>query len=309
MNDAAYRAAEQRLSDLYGVQIREHVVDVETPDTSVRVLELGAGDPIAFIHGSPNNAATWIPLAAQLPDRRCLLIERPGAGLTPPLARWSNHRSESAATITAVVDHFGLDETDLVGSSLGGLYAYNFAIQHPDRVRRLIQMGAPAGPSILPMPPIFRFLSLPIPSVILNKALRPDTDGARKMLAQIGHDTSIEAGTIPNVVFEWYSALLCHTDTLEHLVREIRAIATPLGYRSRTKLRDEALAGLAVPTLYLWGNDDSFAKPDQADTLSALTPGATIEHFDSSGHILWYDDPRLIAERVGAFLAATVPQP
>lgn len=304
LNEDAYRHLEQKLFADYGVEVREHVVDVDGSGASVRVLEIGSGEPIVFIHGSPNNAATWVPLAAELANRRCLLLERPGAGLSAPMKRWTDHRTESTAIVGAVTDHFDLDRIDLVGSSFGGLYAYNFALSRPERVKKLVLMGSPAGPSVLGIPTIFRFLSLPLPRFMVNRALRPDPTEAGKMFAEIGHRAAIDQGLIPDVVFEWYSALLRHTDTVEHLLTEVRAIATPLGYRPAARLDDAELARLTGPIQYLWGDEDTFAGPDQADTLAALNPSSTIEHFAGFGHLPWYDNPALIAERTESFLSA-----
>jgi pimeloyl-ACP methyl ester carboxylesterase len=302
MSEEAYREAEGKLFAEYGVETREHFVDIESPSTSVRVLEIGTGEPLVLVHGSPNNAATWIPLVAHIANRRCLLVERPGAGLSTPVAKWSNHRSESAGIVATVLDAMAVNQADLAGSSFGGLYAYNLALSAPQRVRSLILLGAPGGPSVLGMPAIFRFLSLPLPRFMAHRALRPDPDEAREMYEQIGHAESIAADAIPEVNFEWYSSLLNDTNTLENLLGEIRSIATPFGLREKSKITDADLARLTQPTLYLWGDHDSFAKSDKADKLAALTPHASIEHFASFGHLPWYDDPRLVAGRIEEFL-------
>jgi pimeloyl-ACP methyl ester carboxylesterase len=303
MSEAAYRESESALSSRFGVEVVEHLVELPDPQISIRVLEAGAGDPIVFIHGSPNNAATWIPLIAELTDRRCLLLERPGAGLSEPLTPWIDHRTQSTQIVSAVLDHFGIAETHLVGSSFGGLYAYNFALAHPDRTTSVIQLGSPAGPALLGIPVIFRLLSLPLPRFLASRALRPDAEEARNMFREIGHGEAIDAGAIPDVVFEWYSSLLRNTDTAAHLLGEIRAIATPLGYRPNARLDKTALGAIRVPTLYLWGNEDTFSSPERADALAALTPSATIEHYQDFGHVLWYDDPETIAGRIRAFTA------
>ena len=308
-NENAYREAENKLYAEYGVGVQEHLVHVENPAASVRVLEVGQGEPILFIHGSPNNAATWIPLVSHLTDRRCLLLERPGAGLSSSVEAWGDHRVESVEVVESVLDTFEIEQADLVGSSFGGLYAYNVALARPERVRTLIQLGAPGGPTVLGMPALFRFLSLPVPKVVAKRALRPDTKEARKMFMQIGHEVAIKTGAIPEVVFDWYASLLRNTNTAENLFREIRAIATPFGFRPTARLDDTALADLTQPLLHLWGDEDAFATPDQADRLVSLTPGASIEHFEGFGHLLWYDDPALIAGRVDRFLTTCQDSP
>jgi pimeloyl-ACP methyl ester carboxylesterase len=210
--------------------------------------------------------------------------------------------------VEAVLDAMGIDRTDLAGSSFGGLYGYNFALARPARVRSLIQLGAPGGPTVLGLPTIFRFLSLPIPKAISQRALRPDPAEAHNMFKQIGHTESINTGAIPEITFEWYSSLLNNTDTLENLLGEIRSIATPFGFRPTGRIAGAKLANVTQPTLYLWGDQDTFAKPEQADRLAALTPHATIEHFASFGHLPWYDNAGLVAERMESFLiAATGP--
>lgn len=309
-----YRAAERRLIEHHGVEVREHVVPAGAAGGAVRVLETGSGPATLFVHGSPNAAATWLGLAARLPGRRCLMLERPGAGLSEPVA-WTDHRAQTAQIQTAVLDHLGVDDVDAVGSSFGGLYVLDLARAHPERVRRVLLLGAPGGLTSLPYPAVIRGLSLPIPGFVLARALKPDADGARDMFAQIGHGESVRSGAIAPVVFDWYSALLRHTDTVPNLAREVRAIATPLGYRSTASLSDQQLAVLARPVDLLWGDQDPFATPAQADATAAAI-GARIAHYPGMGHLPWMDDPVRIADAMDAILGsppqevpASVPSP
>jgi 2-hydroxy-6-oxonona-2,4-dienedioate hydrolase len=293
-----YRAAERRLIEHHGIEVHEHVVPAGAAGGAVRVLETGSGPATLFVHGSPNAAATWLGLAAQLPGRRCLMLERPGAGLSEPVT-WTDHRAQTAQIQAAVLDHLGVDEVDAVGSSFGGLYVLNLAHACPERVRRVLLVGAPGGLASLPYPAVIRGLSLPIPGFVLARALKPDADGAREMFEQIGHGESVRSGAIAPVEFEWYSALLRHTDTLPSLAREVRAIATPLGYRAGASWTNRQLAGLVTPIDLLWGDRDPFATPAQADALAAAI-GARVTHHPSMGHLPWFDDPARIADEVEA---------
>jgi len=289
-----YRLAERRLIEHYGVQVREHSVPVGPDGGVVRVLETGSGPATLLVHGSPNGAATWLGLAAQMPGRRCIMLERPGACLSEPVA-WTDHREQTARIQASVLDHLGVDEVDAVGSSFGGLYVLNLARAHPERVRQVLLIGSPGGVTSLPFPAIFRGLSLPVPGFVLARALKPDTDGARDMFKEIGHEASVQSEAIPPVVFDWYSALLRDTDTMPNLAREVRAIATPLGYRARATLTDQQLTEIGSSIDLLWGDRDPFATPAQADATAAAI-GARITHQPEMGHLPWYDDPGRIAE-------------
>jgi pimeloyl-ACP methyl ester carboxylesterase len=294
MDEAAYRAAERALFTALGVEAEERWVD------GVRVLSVGQGEPVLFVHGSPNTCATWAGLAARL-GRRCLLLERPGAGLSPPRV-WRDYRREVVVMLESVLDALGLDQIDVVGSSFGGLYAYYLAIDAPHRVRSLVQTSGPAGPPGLPMPSIFRLLSvLPLVPGARSFVPRPDAEGARGMYRDIGHGPAIARGDIADAWFPWYSALLGHTDTMVNLCHEVRAIASPLGYRRGRAPSEAEISGLAMPVLYLWGSADPFGTCEQGRALAALTPRAEFECFEGVGHLPWMDVPDAVAERMRAF--------
>ena len=61
---------------------------------------------------------------------------------------------------------------------------------------------------------------------------------------------------------------------------------------------------LTTPVLYLWGSEEPFATAEQARTLVAQSPSASIEHFGGFGHLLFFDDPELIAGRIRTFLGS-----
>jgi pimeloyl-ACP methyl ester carboxylesterase len=144
---AHYRAAEQRLFDHYGLTPTEHFVRLPALETSVRVVEVGQGEPVLFVHGSPNAGLKWVPLAAQLPDFRCLLLDRPGCGLSEPVDyRRLDLRTFGVDLLGQTLDGLGLPRAALVASSLGGALAFYFTHAHPQRVVRLVQEGCPAFP-------------------------------------------------------------------------------------------------------------------------------------------------------------------
>jgi pimeloyl-ACP methyl ester carboxylesterase len=78
-----YRAAERRLwMSCVGEPPAEQFIRLPKLNTRVRLLTYGQGPTLLFIHGGPNAASTWLPLIRLLPDFQCVLLERPGCGLS-----------------------------------------------------------------------------------------------------------------------------------------------------------------------------------------------------------------------------------
>lgn len=103
----------------------------------------GQGEPLVLIHGGLTTISEmqgWVePLAK---TRRVIAVEMQGHGRTP-----DTDRPMSFATmgddVVALLDHLRIPKADVVGHSFGGASAIRAAIQHPDRVRRLVVISSP----------------------------------------------------------------------------------------------------------------------------------------------------------------------
>lgn len=119
MGEAQYRVAEKALWDSEGLRPKEHFVDLGTIGTRVRVQEVGEGEPVLFIHGGPNSGSTWAQLVSQLDGFRCLVLDRPGTGLSDDYSlRARDHGSYTSSLVAEVLDAFGIDRSHVVASSL-----------------------------------------------------------------------------------------------------------------------------------------------------------------------------------------------
>ena len=89
MSDTArYREAEQWLWRHVGAAPTERTVEMRS-GASVRVQELGDGPPFVLLHGGTMCGTSWCVLAAALEGVRCILVDRPGCGLSDPAGRWT----------------------------------------------------------------------------------------------------------------------------------------------------------------------------------------------------------------------------
>jgi pimeloyl-ACP methyl ester carboxylesterase len=106
--------------------------------------EHGAGgEPLVLLHGGFHAGEMFGAILPQLSaGRRVITVDLQGHGHTADIDR--PIRSELMADdIAALIEHLGLEQADLMGYSLGGKVALRTAIQHPERVRRLVVVSVP----------------------------------------------------------------------------------------------------------------------------------------------------------------------
>jgi 2-hydroxy-6-oxonona-2,4-dienedioate hydrolase len=145
IDEAKYRAAERRYWNVEGVNPAQVWLELPSAGTRVRVQVIGDGPPVLLVHGVSNSGTSWAPLASRLHGFRRLLLDRPGCGLSEA----SRTRVDDVHTfasvgetlIVDVLDALGLERADIVATCLGGYYALRTASVHPDRVRRVVELG------------------------------------------------------------------------------------------------------------------------------------------------------------------------
>ena len=274
MNEAKYREAEQRLWDLVGLDPHETFVTLPRLGVNVRVQEVGDGEPVLFIHGGPNAGATWAPMVEHLDGLRCLLVDRPGTGLSEPYeVGFDNIVGYGSVFVGDVLDGLDIDTAHVVASSFGGYLALTSAAAEPQRFQRMVQMACPAfAPGSL-TPPFMRAIAIDPIRHILN-ALPPSDLATNSILRQIGHGASLDAGRIPKTFFDWYAELQRHTDTMKNDGDMIGRFASVRGFDPALTITDDVLASVEAPTLFLWGADDGFGREDVARDVVGRIPNA-----------------------------------
>lgn len=288
-----YRAAEKRLWDHYGIAPVEHFIHLPKLKNQVRVLEIGQGEPVLFVHGSPNAGPKWTPLVAKLTDFRCLVLDRPGCGLSEAVDyKDRNLRAFGVDLLDQTLDSLGLPRVNMVASSLGGTLAFYFTQAHPERVMRLVQEGCPAFAQGFHVP-LYNIIGSVI-SLLFGKV-----SSSRAAFRHLGHAASIDRGQFEFEVLVWRDALLKYTATRRHEDDLSRRMAS----RSREYIYGaDFLAQVTPPTLYLWGEDDPFGGIELGKRLAAAQPAATFQSFSEAGHLPWLDDPETHARLIRSFL-------
>lgn len=307
MNVERYRAAEQRLWKHAGIIPRERRVRLPRLSVDVRVMETGDGPPTLFIHGGPNAGSTWAELAAKLPHLRCIILDRPGTGLSEPCRVNVQTLPAFADTLVEdVLDALEIEHADLVASSFGGYVALRSAAAHPERVGRTVQMGCPGFVPGMILPPSMKMMLLPGMSRLIPM-LPPSEKETHKSMRHLGHGKSLDSGRIASVFTDWYMALQRDTDTMRNELAMISAISSRRGFDPSLTLTEDLLSRVTSPTHFYWGDDDTFGGAEVARRLVAMLPDASLEILPDAGHLPWVDDAEHAAAVVMRHLTALSP--
>lgn len=304
----AFRRAESALWDSIGASPTERFATLPAGGR-IRVLELGDGPPVLFVHGANVAGSSWCTLAAALAGVRCLLVDRPGCGLSDPVPGGSLPDVPAVLGYTDdlvrdVLDALDLERAHIAATSYGGLFALRGAARHPDRVDRMVLYSWPMGAPADKVPMSMRVAALP--GVRSLSARVPVTRGlVRSLLSQVGLRRAIDTGAFTEEMLDWTVSLLRETDTFRNERRASPTVVTPLkGLNRGLLLSDETLASVTTPCLFLWGEEDPNGGRAVAESFVSRLPEAELDIVTEAGHAPWIDQLGRCATSTAAFLCS-----
>jgi pimeloyl-ACP methyl ester carboxylesterase len=237
---------------------------VQAGPVRLHYVEHGSGDePIVFIHGYTGSLRDWEETLARLPAgsrafafdlRGAGESDRPGHGYTIP---------QYAEDIDLATRQLGLDTFTLVGHSMGGGTAMQFAVTRPERLRRLVLVAPISSNGTRPVAPEIR---------ARMKAARRDKELARRMarafMVRPRTDEQIERGIESNLKWE--------DDAYDEAAESMLAL----------RLGDQ-VAALTVPTLIVAGDRDVLRAANLED--AQRIPNCALHVFYRVGHMIQQD--------------------
>jgi 2-hydroxy-6-oxonona-2,4-dienedioate hydrolase len=307
MDEGRYREAERRLWESFGLTPAERRVRLAGAGLTVRVQEVGQGPAVVLVHGTSNSGASWAGLVARLDGFRCVMLDRPGCGLSDPLGSSFDSMERlgtfADALIVDLLDAMGLDRAHLVATSFGGYIALRTAAAHPQRVGRIVEFGWTFGAPVAGLPLLMRLATVPAVGRLMT-AVPPNERAVRAMFRRIGLRQALEAGRVSQEAVGCYLALLRDTDTMRNELRAGPRLIHPFrGMDERTLLPADLLARVHTPVFFLWGEEDPFGDAGIAQRFVEQLPNAELELLPGAGHAVWMDDPDRAAKTVRRFLS------
>lgn len=240
------------------------------------------GPTVILVHGLGGRSEDWENLAPSLADAgyRVYLPDLPGYGQSEQPAGFSYSIPDEAAVVVSFFDKLGLQQVNLGGWSMGGWITQRIAIDHPDRVQKLMLFDS-AGLAVKPD---------------WNTALFTPTSAGE--LAQLDDLLMPNPPRIPAFVA---ADILRGSRRNAWIIQ--RALASMLTGHDTT---DQLLPTLKMPVLLVWGELDRITPVNEADTIHKLIPQSQLQIVAGCGHLAPRQCVPQIAPTVLAFLRLDV---
>ncbi|WP_439485203.1 alpha/beta fold hydrolase [Blastomonas fulva] len=268
--------------------------------------------PLILLHGFPESHRTWRYVMAHFADRYRLIApdQRGFAGSSKPEGVQAYQPKNMVADLLALADHLGVDTFTLVGHDWGGAIAWMAALNHPDRVKRLIMANA-AHPFTY-QKALFNDPDQRASAQYITEMRRPDFE---EIVEQMGWDAYFdsrfaEPSAVSRITPQERSIYLAQWQTpgaFTAMVNWYRAsplIVPPLqGEIDRPAYLDRPFPPVTQPTLLYWAMDDYALRPSLLDGIETLVPDLTLVKAPG-GHFVPWEQPDALIAAIEGFLAA-----
>ena len=277
---ARWAPAPSQFIELMGMQV--HLRD-EGPRTDLQ--------PIVLLHGTSASLHTWDGWTDALKgERRVIRMDLPGFGLTGPMPDGDYRLTRYVSFVIALLDQLGVQQAVLAGNSFGGNLAWKVAVDHPQRVSKLVLVdaaGYPFDPASMPIG--FKIAQFP--------ALRPMMEHTlpRSMIESSVRNVYGDPAKVTPELVDRYLELTLRAGNRGALVERFRQSPSGEFTAQITQVRQ--------PTLILWGGQDRLIPPDNALHFQRDIAGSRLVMFDALGHVPHEEDPVQTVAAVQDFLA------
>ncbi len=262
----------------------------------------GSGPALVLLHGVASSSRTWRQVLPRLSERFTVVApDLLGHGASAKL-RGDYSLGAHASGIRDLMVALGIDRATMVGHSLGGGIAMQFAYQFPDRAERLVLVGS--GGLGTEVSILLRALTLPGAEYILPLGCRPEFSRviARSTgwLGRIG----VRPSALAEEIWNGYVAL-GSDDSRQAFLHTLRSVVDITG--QRVDASDRLYLARQVPTLIIWGERDPLIPASHGRRAHRAIPGSVLKVYKGVGHFPHFDEPGRFVDDLLDFIDSTQP--
>ncbi len=268
----------------------------------VAYRQVGSGPLLVMIHGIAGSSGTWVPVMPLLGEHFTVIapdLLGHGESAKP---RGDYSLGAYASGIRDLLGVLGHERATVVGHSLGGGIAMQFAYQFPQMCERLVLVAS--GGLGKEVTFLLRALTVPGTEFVLPVVLAPQLHSLVATLGGIAGRFGLRTDPFLSEVWAAWTRL---TDVRAQraFIHTIRAVIDVAG--QRVSARDRLYLAHEVPTLIVWGERDAVIPVSHAHAAHELMPGSRLEVVPDAGHFLPLERPELLDRLLRDFLATTQP--
>lgn len=262
---------------------------IDAGGIDVNYHDHGSGFPVLLIHGSGPGVSAYANWRLVMPElskqRRVIAPDMVGFGFTERPAGYQYTMTNWVKQAIDLLDALGLEQVDLVGNSFGGALSLALTIHHPERVRRLVLMGA-AG------------VSFPItPALDAVWGYEPSFENMRRIMDVFAYDRGLVNDDLARLRYQ-ASAREGVQESYAQMFpaprqRWVEALASP----------EEDIAKIDKETLIVHGRDDQVIPVENSLRMSKLISRSQLHVFGRCGHWTQIEHAARFAQLVSNFLA------
>jgi pimeloyl-ACP methyl ester carboxylesterase len=265
-------------------------------------VRAGSGPAILLIHGIGDSSDTWRPVLEELAEHHTVIApdllghgrsEKPRADYS--IAAYANGMRDLLSVLE-------IDRVTVIGHSLGGGVAAQFAYQFPDRCERLVLVGSGGvGRSVSPL---LRIAAVPGAEFLMPLFGLPPVRTASRIAAEMLRLFNTALGRDTEEVLAVFDALP-NTEARQAILRTLRSGVDWKG--QVITMLDRAYLAEGIPTKIIWGRRDAIIPLGHGRLAQAAMPGSDLEVFDEAGHFPHHTDPGRFVRIVTEFIEETAP--
>ncbi len=263
----------------------ENMNILETGSGKIRVQDTGGKKPaLIMVPDGPCVIEHYEQLITELSDHfRVVCFDMPGFGFSFPESGYDFSLDKSAEVVISVLDALKIERAILSFSCVNSFVAMAVAAKYPERVSRLVLAQTPSLNSMrtqwidrnIPKP-----LRIPFVGQVSNAAMS-------KTLSSKWHGIALPRNSSHKESFISHSLVALQTGGCFCLASTVQGMACA---------SENALNGIEVPTMMIWGNKDWSHKNTNFETMRDHIPECEFHEFDGCGHFPNLENPKAFSE-------------
>jgi pimeloyl-ACP methyl ester carboxylesterase len=275
---------------------------IELHGHPVTYHHVGEGPAVVLIHGITSSSRTWRSVIPRLAEQHTVVApDLLGHGKSAK-PRGDYSLGAYASGIRDLLVALGVHRATVVGHSLGGGVAMQFAYQFPERVERLVLVDSGGLGEEVNL--VLRAATLPGAEYVLPLLASAPLRGAGARLGGVLGRLGVRASADVRGLAEGFESL-GDGAARRAFVHTARSVIDPVG--QRVDASDRLYLAAAIPSLIVWGERDRMIPVAHGQSAHELMPGSRLEVFPRAGHFPFNDDPERFAHLLEDFISSTDP--